>query len=127
MIGFWRGTEVAGSHSADAVHYEGKHYQMHILLGLSYAFSLWMIIDAYKRGAEHYWYLIIFFPLGEWVYFFMVKIHDFEWLFAPRFKCSSCRHCLKVYEDGAKCGAGKTPLFMNATSIGYCTDYSRKT
>lgn len=38
------------------------------------AFTLWMAVDAYRRGAEFFWYWIIFFVpfIGPWVYFFAV-------------------------------------------------------
>ncbi len=39
----------------------------------------WMLIDALRRRADGYWYLIIFVPFGEWFYFFKVKVHDPEW------------------------------------------------
>ncbi len=53
-----------------------------ILFGLQSAFSLWMLYDAARRGAAYYWYPIILLPFGEFFYFFMVKIHDpdFLWL-----------------------------------------------
>ena len=47
-----------------------------VLLIAQHVFMLWMLIDAIRRKAEGYWYLIIFIPLGEWAYFFAVKIHD---------------------------------------------------
>jgi hypothetical protein len=42
-------------------------------------FTAWMLVDAYRRGADGYWYLVILFlqPVGAWVYFFMVKLGDF--------------------------------------------------
>ncbi len=44
-------------------------------------FSLWLVVDAIRRGAAYYWYPIIMMPFGEWVYFFTIKIHDpeFDW------------------------------------------------
>ncbi len=43
---------------------------------LQLAFTIWMMVDAYQRGVEQFWYWIIFFfqPLGAWVYFFAVKL-----------------------------------------------------
>jgi hypothetical protein len=43
---------------------------------LQTAFTIWMLVDAYRRGAEVYWYLVIFLlqPIGAWVYFFAVKV-----------------------------------------------------
>ena len=54
------------------------------------AFTIWMLVDAYRRGAEYYWYLVILFiqPIGAWVYFFLVKVGDFpglrDWSFLQR-------------------------------------------
>ena len=52
------------------------------LLALQHLFMAWMLVDAFRRGAERHWYWIIFIPFGEWFYFFMVKIHSPEmaWL-----------------------------------------------
>ena len=104
---------------------------MHILLLLSYAFSIWMIVDAYKRGAEHFWYLIIFFPLGEWIYFFLVKIHDFKnshgfSLFGEKVKCSSCKYCQRLDNDGVLCIQSGKPYFKTFIHIGYCNKYVKK-
>ncbi|MEL6339147.1 MAG: tetratricopeptide repeat protein [Myxococcota bacterium] len=55
------------------------------LIGLSATvFTLWMLIDARQRRVEEWWYLIILMPLGEWAYFFTVKIRDFEIGFVER-------------------------------------------
>jgi hypothetical protein len=47
-----------------------------ILSLLQTAFMVWMLVDAYRRGAEWFWFLIIFFVpgVGAWVYFFAVKL-----------------------------------------------------
>src|SRR3954447_24282 len=44
------------------------------------AFMIWMLVDAYRRHAESFWFwVILFLPgLGAWVYFFAIKIHDFH-------------------------------------------------
>ncbi len=40
-------------------------------------FYIWMIVDAFRRRAEFYWYLIIIFvPFGPLIYFFVVKLQD---------------------------------------------------
>jgi len=51
-----------------------EHYP--ILTLLQTAFLVWMLVDAYRRGAEYYWYLIMLFlpGLGAWIYFFVVKL-----------------------------------------------------
>ena len=44
------------------------------------AFMVWMLIDAYRRRAEGYWFwVILILPgLGAWAYFFAVKLRDFR-------------------------------------------------
>ena len=38
-------------------------------------FRLWMLVDAIRRRPPFYWYLVIFFvPLGDFIYFVMVKL-----------------------------------------------------
>jgi hypothetical protein len=51
-----------------------------ILSALQTAFMIWMLIDAYRRRAEAFWFWIILLvpALGAWVYFFAVKLHDFR-------------------------------------------------
>jgi hypothetical protein len=47
-----------------------------ILTLLQTAFMIWMLVDAYRRGAEGYWFWIILLVpgVGAWVYFFVVKV-----------------------------------------------------
>jgi hypothetical protein len=47
---------------------------------LQAAMTVWMLIDANRRGAEYYWYWIILVgqPFGAWVYFFLYKLKDFQ-------------------------------------------------
>jgi hypothetical protein len=42
---------------------------------LQVAFTVWMMVDAYRRRAEPFWYwvILLFQPVGAWVYFFAVK------------------------------------------------------
>ena len=51
-----------------------------IFYALYSAFSIWMIVDAIRRRVEYYWFLVILFaaPVGPFIYFFIVKIHDFN-------------------------------------------------
>ncbi len=43
------------------------------------ALTIWMLVDASRRGVEFYWFWIILFfqPLGAWGYFFAYKVKDF--------------------------------------------------
>jgi hypothetical protein len=51
-----------------------------VLSLLQLAFTIWMLVDAYKRRVEYFWYWVIFIfqPVGAWVYFFAVKFHTFR-------------------------------------------------
>jgi hypothetical protein len=51
---------------------------MHILFALQTAFSIWMLVDAIKKGREFYWWIIVMVPFGELVYFFAFKLDDFR-------------------------------------------------
>jgi hypothetical protein len=44
------------------------------------ALTIWMLIDANRRGVDQFWFWIIllFQPIGPWAYFFMYKIKDFR-------------------------------------------------
>src|SRR5579871_3696638 len=43
---------------------------------LQLAFTIWMAVDAYQRAGEMFWIwiIIVFQPLGPWIYFFAVKV-----------------------------------------------------
>jgi hypothetical protein len=47
---------------------------------LQAAMTIWMVVDAHRRGVEQYWYWLILAlqPFGAWAYFFLYKIHDFR-------------------------------------------------
>jgi hypothetical protein len=42
------------------------------------AFTIWMLVDAIERRPPYYWYIIVFMPFGPLVYFFAIKIHDYD-------------------------------------------------
>src|SRR5579859_4488154 len=51
---------------------------LQLLYLLQLAFTIWMAVDVYHRGVEQFWIwiIIIFQPLGPWVYFFAVKLRS---------------------------------------------------
>ena len=105
---------------------------MHYLILLSYAFSIWMIVDAYQRGAQGWWIVIILVPFGEFIYFVMVKMQDFDLGGGAsvlggshRFKCARCQYCVMVYRNGVKCQIRDTPVFKTPTQIDYCASYTQ--
>jgi len=44
------------------------------------AFTVWMLVDVFRRRSDTYWPWVIFMfqPLGPWIYFFAVKVKDFR-------------------------------------------------
>jgi hypothetical protein len=44
------------------------------------AITIWMLVDANRRGVEYYWYWIIlaFQPIGPWAYFFIYKARELQ-------------------------------------------------
>ena len=55
-------------------------YQYSPLYIAQVALVIWMLVDANRRGVEYYWFwiILVFQPLGAWVYFFAVKAGDFR-------------------------------------------------
>jgi hypothetical protein len=53
-------------------------YEYSLLYVLQVALTVWMLVDAYRRGVEYYWYFIIlaFQPFGAWAYFLIYKARD---------------------------------------------------
>ncbi len=83
---------------------------MYIYL-LAIAFKLWMVVDAARRRADYYWFfIIVLVPFGAWIYFFMVKIHDWNWakVLAP-LKEPSIRE-LRYQADTNPCVSNKMDL-----------------
>jgi hypothetical protein len=46
------------------------------------AFAIWMLVDAYRRGVDYFWFFVIFFLpfIGSLAYFFAIKINDFRFV-----------------------------------------------
>ena len=50
---------------------------------LSFGFSLWMFVDALRRKADFYWYVLIILlggpiPIGGFIYFFVIKLPELQ-------------------------------------------------
>ncbi len=62
------------------------YYDPYLYYGLSplflvqAAFTVWMLVDANRRGVESQWFwmILIFQPFGAWAYFFTHKVKDFQ-------------------------------------------------
>jgi hypothetical protein len=55
-------------------------YEIPYLYAAQIALTIWMLVDASRRGAEQYWFWIILLlqPVGAWAYFFTHKLGDFR-------------------------------------------------
>ncbi|MCP3962281.1 MAG: hypothetical protein GY719_30940 [bacterium] len=86
-----------------------------VLALLELAFSLWLVVDAIRRGAAYYWYPIIMLPFGEWIYFFTIKIHDpeFEWARELHRKLTT----KKVTVEQLRYQASQSPSFANQLAL----------
>jgi hypothetical protein len=51
---------------------------------LQLAFTVWMLVDASRRGVDVFWYWIIFTGIGAWAYFFVFKVRDFRGWHLPQ-------------------------------------------
>lgn len=56
---------------------------MIMLLYLWLAFKAWMFVDALRRHVHPLWYLVLLIPPGSLIYFFMVKLGDYNVRPAP--------------------------------------------
>jgi len=54
-----------------------------LLSAIALAFKLWMLFDALRRGVHALWYFVVMLPAGDLVYFFAVKLRDFNVRPAP--------------------------------------------
>jgi len=87
-----------------------------VLFYLQTAFSLWMLVDAVRRGAPKHWYWIVMVPFGEWAYFFSVKIHDREFDFLRKGFTGLTEK--KVTVDDLAYRVQQTPSFANKLRLG---------
>jgi len=49
-----------------------------VLYYIAVAFNVWMIVDAIRRRAELYWFIVLILPFGSLIYFFAVKARDYN-------------------------------------------------
>src|SRR5262245_16407037 len=54
-----------------------------VVLCIAAAFKAWMLFDALRRRAPALWYVVLVVPFGDIVYFFAVKLRDFNVREAP--------------------------------------------
>jgi hypothetical protein len=81
---------------------------------LQAAFTIWMLVDAYRRPAESFWFwIILFLPgLGPLAYFVAVKAGDYRHLSLPAFLQS------RTSLDELRYRAEQTPTLANHLELG---------
>jgi hypothetical protein len=86
-----------------------------VLSLLQLAFTIWMVVDAYQRQVESFWYwvILLFQPIGTWVYFFAVK---FRTLRLPTLRPSISRE-RKLSLDELRYRVERTPTLANRFAL----------
>jgi len=82
---------------------------------LQLALTVWMMVDAYRRQADPFWYwvILLFQPIGAWVYFFAVK---FPTLRLPGLRLTSSRE-RRLSLDELRYRAECTPTLVNRFAL----------
>jgi hypothetical protein len=75
-------------------------------------FKLWMLFDAARRHVRPLWYFALLAPLGEVVYFFAVKLRQFE---PPKVARTSSPPALLELEHEVE----RSPSFRNRVRFGW--------
>jgi hypothetical protein len=87
-----------------------------VVLGLlAAAFKLWMITDALRRRLPPLWYVIVMLPLGDLIYFVVIKLRDFNVREGPAPVTQPARPSLASLEQAV---AG-SPSFDNRVQLGW--------
>ncbi len=87
------------------------------LVGVWLAFLIWMLVDAYHRGVEGWWFwvMVVFQPIGPLVYFFAVKIRDFR---MPRSRFGSAPSAgRRLSLDELRYRAERMPTVLNRLAL----------
>jgi hypothetical protein len=86
-----------------------------VLAYLLIAFKVWMLLDVIRRRIHVLWYLIVLAPLGDVVYFFAVKLRDFQTRATPPAAPNTRERTLAALEHAV----GETPSFNNRVRYGW--------
>jgi len=96
-----------------------------VLLGyIALAFKLWMLYDALRRGVHALWYLVVMLPAGDFVYFFAVKLRDFNVRPAPPAPEQSAIKLPTIEQLEAI--AAQSPSFHNRVQLGWALYEARQ-
>lgn len=89
-----------------------------ILLGyLALAFKIWMLFDALRRRVHALWYLVVMLPAGDFVYFFAVKLRDFNVRPAPPAPEQSALRAPSI--EQLEAAVEQSPSFHNRVQLGW--------
>lgn len=106
-----RGTLPGGWDSGALVRYS----QPVVILGyLAFAFKIWMIIDALRRRVSLLWLPILMVPFGDWFYFVVVKLRDFNVRPVPAVERDAVGELERLER-----AAAESPSFHNRVRLGW--------
>jgi hypothetical protein len=86
-----------------------------VLAYLLIAFKVWMLLDVIRRRIHVLWYLVVLAPLGDVVYFFAIKLRDFQVRAAPPAATQTRERTLVLLERAVE----ETPSFNNRVRFGW--------
>jgi hypothetical protein len=86
-----------------------------VLAYLLIAFKVWMLLDVIRRRIHVLWYLVVLAPLGDIVYFFAVKLRDFQPQVAAPAVPNPRERTLATLERAV----AETPSFDNRVRVGW--------
>jgi hypothetical protein len=96
-----------------------------VLLGyIALAFKIWMLVDALRRGVHALWYLVVMLPAGDVVYFFAVKLRDFNVRPAPPAPEQSAIKAPSIEQLEAE--VASSPSFHNRVQLGWALYEARQ-
>lgn len=82
------------------------------------AFKIWMVLDAIRRRVDRFWFLIVLVPFGDIVYFFAVKMRDFEARAAAEAPTAPAIARERELQELER-AAAETPSFFNRVQLAW--------
>lgn len=87
---------------------------MVFLVYLLIAFKIWMLLDAFRRRVHVLWFVIVLAPFGDIVYFFAIKLRDFQARSAKPVPGERERALISLEQ-----AASETPSFTNRVRLAW--------
>jgi tetratricopeptide (TPR) repeat protein len=95
-----------------------------LLVYLALAFKLWMLFDALRRGVHALWYFVVMLPAGDFLYFFAVKLRDFNVRPAPPAPEQTGEQPPSI--EQLEAAMAESPSFQNRVDLGWALFEARQ-